>query len=400
MIRLLLVVFIFLCVCYGIDYSLRIKSLGTDFAYLIPDYETDLILDPNLLGNKLIGISYEPGQNSPLMLSALTRRFGWIGKYWFDHRENRPTTPRQFNTTTIMVDDAWFLDLRGILPGFLADEVWNLQNEGRYDSDRLLDQYGNYIYDYDTTRALKYLLKSSGAYKFGNVFKICVRACDGVYIYDHKYFDSYGPQTEDNNRWLTFFSMRVGLFYTKTSEPNRFTSFYFDVGSPISMAEVDGLPYSIFSRVPINWYDIDLLFFTRNTITSLAWAKSYPLSDRSFVVIGLLDKFVFQRTEIAGSSVYLMGLRNTLSLPVAFERQIGERMTIRAGTRCCYSYNGDRTWNQDSTLIHNNMQNMGISYSFGMQINLSDDGSVILDLLSSNDISSLSNWSVYLKKEW
>jgi len=68
MVKLTVFFFLFVRLSYGIEYSLRIKALGTDFAYLVPDYETDLYQNPQLLGEKLTGVCFEPDLNEPLTL--------------------------------------------------------------------------------------------------------------------------------------------------------------------------------------------------------------------------------------------------------------------------------------------------------------------------------------------
>ena len=77
--KYLVVLLAFASLCFAMQYSLRIQALGTDFAYLIPDYETDLYHNPNLMGEKLNGISYEPGLSAPVTMRVLTKRFGWFG---------------------------------------------------------------------------------------------------------------------------------------------------------------------------------------------------------------------------------------------------------------------------------------------------------------------------------
>jgi hypothetical protein len=147
-----LVFLVLVCLGYTIEYSVRIKALGTDFAYLIPDYETDLYQNPQLLGTQLAGISFEPDLNEPVTARILFKRFGVCGSCWgsySDHQSSAYTTTNKH----LYINDLWMLDLRGKVWKFLADDVWHWYNDGDYyEWHQVHDSL-----DYDSVRTIKYL---------------------------------------------------------------------------------------------------------------------------------------------------------------------------------------------------------------------------------------------------
>lgn len=379
--------------CFAIQYSLRIRSLGTDFAYLIPDYETDLYNNPNLMGEKLNGISYEPGLSTPLTMRFLTKRFGWFGNYWASYSNNK--LPQRFhNVTSISVNDLWMLDLRGKFWKFLTDDVWNLYNDGSYNETRY---FLNPDY-YDTTRTIKYLYGVSGANRIGKYISVISKACIGYYGYYRNYKDYYTGQNIDQRQMVV--TGNVGFYYRNATSIDRFTSFYLVVGGPASTQEIDNLPYSVFSHFYDN--EIEKTLFAKTLIAQLGWARGIALNYNGFVAIGLRDVFLFQRTNtpdisFAEPNSELRGLRNTLSFPIALEYDIGN-VALRIGTRFYYTFKDDKEWNSDSTLARYNEHNLGFDYSWGIGWWLNEYFTV--DLYNTSDLSSKNNWAIYLRRTW
>ena len=383
---------LFICFCFAVQYSLRIKSLGTDFAYLVPDYETDLYNDPNLIGEKLAGISYEPGLSSPLIMRVLTKRFGWFGNYWAKHWNNILANYVPINITSITVNDLWMLDLRGKLPKLLAYDVENLRNDFSYYKKRV---YFN-DNDYDTIRTIKYLCSSSGAFRIGKYFKIIHRICVGIHGYYRNYIH-YGSDVEEIDQWLFISTGRIGLYYRNAASANKFSSFYLTIGGPVTSADIDGLPYSVFSHLYAD--EMQQTFFARTLIAQMGWAKGISIDENGFIAIGMRDVLLYQRTNTPDTFfIYpiteLRGLRNTLSFPVALEYHIG-RVALRAGTRLYYTFKGDKEWNSDSTITCYNEHQLHFDYSFGLSWRPHDN--FIIDVYNTNYLAELDNWAIYLK---
>jgi len=378
MIKLFTFLFIVLSICFGLEPSLRMKALGTDFVRLIPDYETDLFYDANLYDKKLLGISYEPGSSAPVTFRILPGRFGLCGQYWGSHIENKPS---YVNTTSFYVNDLWLLDLRGKFWKFLTKDVWNLSNDGSYCQTK---------YDYgDTLRTIKYLMRANGVERISTNFQVTVSGCSGVL---NNSITTYGyPNRETINQWLLIGSGNIGILYQNITANNRFTSFYLDFGGPASTKEIDGLPYSVFSHLDDE--DIRLCYFLRTLIANFGWAKGIPIGNGSFVAIGLHNAFLYQRTNEA-DTIELRGLRNTLSFPVAMEYTIN-KVILRMGTKVFYTLNNYRNWDSDSIYRRINEHRVKFDYSFGLGFQPNDH--LNLDFCNDTDISSVNYWSIYLK---
>ncbi|GAI26330.1 unnamed protein product, partial [marine sediment metagenome] len=76
--RLLIILLVIICFAHAIEFSQRIQALGTDFAYLIPDYETDLYRNPQLLDRGLTGITYEPSNLYQYRVPLIYDRYIYI----------------------------------------------------------------------------------------------------------------------------------------------------------------------------------------------------------------------------------------------------------------------------------------------------------------------------------
>ena len=123
--RLLMLILTLCCFAAALDYSHRTRALGTDFASLIPDYETDLYRNPYLLDRGVAGISFEPShiyiyrmyqrgyipvQQTPLTLRLMTARLGLMGKYWVNYSHG--LEPREYGWSSstykaFRINDLW-----------------------------------------------------------------------------------------------------------------------------------------------------------------------------------------------------------------------------------------------------------------------------------------------------
>lgn len=390
--KILVLLITLVCISHAIKYSSRIKALGTDFANLIPDYETDLYNNSQLLGKKLLGISYEPNLGTPLTMRVLTKRFGWFGNYWASYRNNKPPIPYWYpNIISISANDLWMLDLRGKLPKFLASDVWNLRNDGSYYKK---PYYVNEM-NYDTICTIKYLLSATGSHNIGKHLKIIPLVCGGIYGNYRNY--RYSGEVQELDQWLFIYTGMVGIYYRNTPINNKFSSFYLTIGGPVSTSDIDGLPYSVYSHLFGD--EIQQTFFAKTLTAQLGLAKGITIDENGFIAIGMRDVLLYQRTHTPDTSfIYpyteLRGLRNTLSFPLALEYNIG-KIALRIGTRLYYTFKGDKEWNSDSTLTHYNEHQLNLGYSFGLSWQPTDN--FIIDVYNTNNLAELDAWAIYLK---
>lgn len=391
--KIIITIVLFMSVSYGIEYSLRIKALGTDFAYLIPDYETDLYLDPEMLGEKrLAGFSLQEG-SLPLTVRLFTRRFGWCGQYWGRYTEHEDLfSGSKKKSYSVTMKDFWMLDLRGKFWKFLTDDVWNIYNDGKYTCHY---DYRDPLY-FDSTRTIEYLFGISGSWQIGDNFKIITTSRVGVYYIDQIYV--YYNDFVSYDKLLFPFSAVFGIHYRKTKTPNDFTSCYLLTGGPTTIADIDNLPFSIWSHV--NDGEIQYTFFARTWTIKIGFAKGIGIKDNGMFIFGLRDTFLLQNTIDIEDVTNNRGLRNVLSIPVGFEYSVNS-ITFRIGTHIDYTYKGDKIWdywNYSDTLrayeeFNDHRLNWG--YSFGLQWKVSED--FYVDMYNNNYISSIEKWALYLK---
>lgn len=357
--RLLLITLITMCCAYAIEHSMRIKSLGTDFAYLIPDYETDLYNNPYNIGTSLVGISYDPHASMPLKGIVLSKRFGWYGKYWGSSTYHLHDTQYGWESSKsyrIDFEDLWMLDMRGHIWKIFED-VWHLYNDGYYTRQEY--QNSNNLGSCQEIFAL--FLKAQGeALSVSEKLKVHMMA-GGAYYY----------QGEQERDWYTvdqlFFipSARIGLFYRNSPTPNEFTSWYIDIGGPRSTKEIDNLPYSIFMRA---WDDISAIqsvLGANALIAKLAWVKGFPLQNKGFFAIGLRDSVLYQKMEHAQADTTMCYLQNRFSIPCAVEYTINT-VSLRIGTVFYYQYTNRKKEDGDTIFIHEITHTPHYSYSFGL----------------------------------
>jgi hypothetical protein len=381
------VMLVILSFCSALQYSLRIRALGEEFAYLIPDYETDLYKNPNLMGTKLMSVGYEKYADMPLTLRMLTKRFGLMGQYWFAHSEQVLEYGRLY-TTNIRVTDSWMWDLRDKLPRWLATDVWNWYNEGNYNFVRqYLDQY-----HYDTTRTITYIFGSKGGYRIGKYLTIIPEVHGGLF---NNYRKVIGIYVFD--QWLLLWTGRLGLYYRNIKEINRFTSFYLTVGGPVSRREIDQLPYSIFSHMPFDAHEMS--YFARTFVFQGGFARGFPVDNKSLLAAGVQCRFLMQRTEQFEPGMTLRALRNTISLPLALEYVVG-RVQLRVGTKLRYAFQHDREYSADTVSFRICDHSLDVSFSFGLCWRLNDK----LDLELYNDNSRgyyvtdwLKSWVIFFR---
>lgn len=365
------------------------KALGIDFVNLIPDYETDLYLNPNLLGGKqLAGISYQHQRSlhTPITLRLLTKRFGWAGQYWGEYRNNKIENRSSHNVTGFYIKDFWMVDMRGKLLRFLAGNVWNLYNDESYVCKRTKYSEAHF----DTTRTAKYLISANAVCKINRYVDIIHKVCGGIYYsYRNMRYYDLGEKYE---KYLILYTGNIGIYYRNSISTNRFSSFYFVFGGPTSNADIDALPYSIFEH--LSAVELQSSFFARTLIGQIGFARGIPIDDQNLFVFGIRDILLWQRTFQADTDIRLEGRRNSLSIPMAVEYSVN-KVTFRIGTGIIYSYIGDKKWDSFSTLTRYNSHTLVFKYTFGIQWKLNDY--LLFDFYNERNLSDMYRWAVYLK---
>ena len=145
----------------AIEVSSRIKALGTDFAWLIPDYQTDLFRNPQILCEKTLGIGYDNNTYTPLSFTGSSRRFGILARYWFeyDYELDRPYPGWQSTEEySFYFQDLWMVKIK--------DDIWNLYNDGfisRYEIDNW-QTHNNYL-----QKDLEYFIGAQTSFFIGKI---------------------------------------------------------------------------------------------------------------------------------------------------------------------------------------------------------------------------------------
>lgn len=387
------VICIYMCValCGGLEYSLRIGALGKEFAYLIPDFETDLYLNPNHIGEKNIkGAVYHGTAAYPLELRLFCNKFAWGSQYWgnYYHASN-DNDEFQYNAKFLRWNDFWLLDMRGKkLSALSLYDIWSMYNDLYY------YEYKSIFYgDGDTTRTLHYIGTAREAYKISEKFTIITRSGAGLY-YEYE-SSNISIITE---KVLAFLVGKIGCYYRNVQARNRFTSAYFSAGSPLSTEKIDVLPFSVLSHVSdmsgfqYNWYPRAVEF-------DLGWAKSIPLHERSFIATGFHNTLLYQRTNEADTTIEYRALRNTLTLPLAFEYKI-RTFAFWLGAKLSYTYNGSKIWDDTTVDIIQNTHSLRTYQSIGFQWMPFEKMAIDFHYSTPGNYATLARlkeWSIYIK---
>lgn len=378
---------------HGIEYSTRIQALGTDFAYLIPDYETDLYRDMDLFGKKMVGIGYDRASSystKPAKGILLTSRFGWYGRYWGEYVRTWTGDEDYWyalHEKALYFEDVWMLDMRGHIWKFM-EGVWHLYNDGYYTDGKHRNSSGNQ----ERYTKLAYFFKAQGTQKLSDVLKIS--SFVGAAFYWKR---NQGGGVDHINELLYIPSGKVGLFYRNAATANEFTSWYIDIGGPVSTAEIDALPYSL-SSDEYWWFvsgtDVRIVWLANAITGKIAWVKGIPIHGDGFVAIGAVNDFLYQRTIDPDTNLTQLGIDNTLTVPLAVEYTINH-VVVRFGTKCSYRYSRRRI-NDDTVLYsQNSSHTLHYTYSFGLGWQPVDN--FLIDLQNNDALSGVRNWTIYLK---
>jgi hypothetical protein len=384
------------CSAWAIGTSHRITALGTDLAHLVPDYETDLYRNPQLLGRALIGISYAPDpvyyyvtypfppfyvQQTPISPTLTANNFGVMGEYWMNYEHG--LNPTQYgwqisNFAAYRIQDLWMSRVKKL--------IINIYNDLDYSKIKYLTSTNSWY----VNRHLEYLIKTQSAFRITKNLTLDIKI--GFGFYERKREESnYLHYNQRINLGLA----RAGLYCRNVIAANDFTSWYFDIGSPMSNTEIDSVPYSVYSCV----LDDEHIFMlsARTLLSRLGIAKAIPLTRTGMFIIGARNSFLLQCTEDVNADQGLRGIENIISLPVAIEYSLNT-ITLRFGTRFWYDFLHLRQASDDYVITQRINHAVDYGYSFGLGWN--PHKNLTLDLYNNGDLWRLQNWAVYLKYEF
>lgn len=376
--QLLIGIMFLVCLVNGLQYSTRIKALGTDFAWLIPDYETDLYQNPQIFNKKMLGIAYDVTSAQPLSIALSSNRIGVHAKYWLEYEYE--LEPSYFGWQSITDYSLYFQDLWMLR---VKDEIWNLFNDGiinRYEWQNA-QSYNNYV-----IKGLEYFIGSQTSFNIGKM-NINLKIAAGFY-------ERFEQQdlSEIYSQRVGIPSGRIGLFYTSVFQPNRFTSWFVDFGGPITTDEIRSLPYSIY--LDLRDHERELKYFANAFTTRIGWAKALPIADRSFAVIGLRNDFLYQSTRDFSTGNDLQAFTNSFRIPLAIEYLIN-KVYLRFGTKFFYNYK-DLRESTDTGLVNEHISHsLNYSYSFGL--GWQPNQYLSIDVNNYGYLNHLDHWSIYIR---
>lgn len=371
-------IILLICLANAVEFSSRIKALGIDFAYLVPDYETDLYRNPQILGGKIIGIAYDESETTPINIILSSPRIGFLSRYWLEYEYEFDGGSSFWQSTrdyALHFKDLWMIRVK--------DDVWNIYNDGfirHYEID-YAQTYNNYL-----LKNLEYFLGTQTSFNIGKL-NIDLKAAVGFYerVDQYDLIDTY-------NQRIGIPSGRIGLYYSSISHGNQFLSWFLDFGGPISRADINSLPYSIYSDL---WeMERKLKYFGHAFTSRVGWAKAWPLADKGFVVIGLRDEFLYQPTHDYITDYALKAFMNRISLPLAIEYLIN-KFCLRCGTS--FSYDFEKFTQSNDTGLVREYVSHEIDYSYSFGIGWQPCRKLMVDLYNQEYLHALSNWSIYIK---
>jgi hypothetical protein len=366
------------CLVNGLQYSTRIKALGTDFAWLIPDYETDLYQNPQIFNKKMLGIAYDVTSAQPLSIALSSNRIGVHAKYWLEYEYE--LEPSYFGWQSIEDYSLYFQDLWMLR---VKDETWNVFNDGiinRYEWQNA-QSYNNYV-----MKGLEYFIGSQTSFNIGKL-NINLKIAAGFY----ERFEEQNL-SEIYSQRVGIPSGRIGLFYASASQPNRFTSWFVDFGGPITTREIKSLPYSIY--LDLRDHERELKYFANAFTTRIGWAKALPIADRSFAVIGLRNDFLYQPTRDFSTGNDLQAITNSFRIPLAIEYLIN-KVYLRFGTRFFYDYK-DLKESTDTGFVNRHTSHL-LNYSYSFGLGWQPNQYLSIDVNNYGYLNHLDHWSIYIR---
>ena len=312
------------------ELSCRIRSLGEDLAYLIPDYETDVIYNPVFMNDNLLGFYYNTVEETPIKVTFLYRFFGLHGCYWPQNDYNFYDNGTSWEVNKIFSDR------------LLTEALFKIKKIGLSftpDIDRRREQFWNSANIHRTDSRERYLYKISIGYKLSEHFYLFANPALG--LWEKRYVEQ---GLDINHIDLIIPTGRLKALYRDIRKSNSFFSAYFDIGGPISFSEMD---QSLFNPVLNKGPLIDTIILPFYNTGSLLSGVGFgvPVGDKSMFVLGLNEKYVIEYVPVKNVSMtqidsFYLSQSNRASLAIAIEHFIN-KFIVRFGAYCSYNYRED-----------------------------------------------------------
>ncbi|MGB7054612.1 MAG: hypothetical protein WBE28_04755 [bacterium] len=391
--RLIILILTLCCFAAALDYSHRIRALGTEFASLIPDYETDLYRNPYFLDRGMAGISFEPMlvfyyqqslyqyvivNQMPFKLRLMTKNLGLMGQYWVNYSHDLEPRDYGWRSSTFKafrINDVWMCRIR--------KAVINLYN----DLDYAKISYLTSTNSESVENRIEYIAKTQVSLQIRKRLNLDLKLGYGFYE-NRKEMD----QNEIRKQRIKLGLFRIGLYCRNISSANDFLSWYLDIGSPITNTDIDSLPYSVYSHLAES--ETKFVMFAQTIMARLGIAKALPVTERGFVAIGIKNTFLYQNTQDLTDALDLRGIKNTLSVPLGLEYRINT-VSLRFGTRFRYDFGSLHESDDNAISIQSIEHEIGYDYSFG--IGWQPHKHLVLDIYNNGSLIFLRNWALYVK---
>ncbi len=308
----------------------------------------------------------------------MTGNLGMTGEYWFDYSHN--LEPDEYGWLALTFQS---YKIRDLWMSRIKEFVINIYND--LDYSKL--ESTNSSNATSKRRDLEYIIRTQAAFTVRKNLILDIKI--GFGFYEHKSeMSGYAFYDQRVNLGLA----RIGLFCRKITAANDFTSWYFDIGSPLSNEEIDSLPYSLYSSVLED--ERVFMLAAKTLVWRLGFARAIPVTSTSMFVMGLKNTFLIQGTGNVAAETGLRGIKNTISLPVGMEYSIAV-ITLRFGTKFFYDFRSLREASEDSVAVQDISHDLNYEYSFGF--GWKPHRRLTLDLYNTGNLTLLSNWGLYIR---
>lgn len=360
------------------EYSSRIMALGFNLAYLVPDYETDLFNNPQLLGTKVSGISYNPNEGALWRLAYLSSGFGVYARYWplyfatFDSTSNEWGRDRHIR---LSVRDLWMVKI--------GSYIVNLSNDGYFD----VDEGESHDTQYSMNFAADYYVRSQVAFNLGENYYLDIKAGVGF----NAWIQKRGTSLAWSPRVISPTGC-IGVYKKDITTSNDFRTYFLSVGGPVARCDESLLPG--FTTLDFDTSALEIKLFYDAVITKIGIGRGMPIAEGSCFIIGLRNSFAFQRSGEIQSPRIHQGFKNICTLPVAIEYAIG-KVIIRFGTHIDYTFRRYCVFSDGSELLKRDKHDFEYSYSFGLGWTINEH--FLVDFYNLRKLYELQEWSVSLQ---
>lgn len=360
------------------EYSSRIKALGIGFAYLIPDYETDLFNNPQLLGTRVSSITYNPDEGARFKFIHLSPRFGVYARYWPSYVNNFDSLSNEWRRNShgqLFIRDLWMVRVRNYIVNLSGDGYFDIEENEEHDTQ------------YSMNFATDYYVRSQLALNISKNCYLDIKIGSALYAEIQKRGENYAYSP-----CIISPTGCVGIYKKDIAYTNNFRSWFFSVGGPVSRFDETLMPFPIYQDMDTSMLKVKL--FGNAMIAKIGWGKGIPIAGTCCLIVGLRNNFSFQRSTEELSSRVHQGFKNTLSFPVAVEFTLS-KTNLRFGTHVDYTFRRHSVYANASELLKSDEHSLDYGYSFGLGWTPSEH--LTIDFYNLKKLHDLQEWSVSLQ---